>query len=125
MWPHFLALQNAYVIYEWSPSFWHFEIVLKPFESFIGAIFWVAIQCILIYGVEKRIAKFLDIWIILSMINLIGTSIMLIINWGSGSEKGLTEMFVQLFTIISLYIIAIGIVVKAKQQIKADSAATI
>jgi hypothetical protein len=84
----------------------------------------VAIQCVLIYGVEKKIAKFLDIWIILSMINLIGTSIMLILNWGSGSENA-KGMFVQLFTIILLYIIAIGIVVKAKQQIKADSGATI
>ena len=84
----------------------------------------MAIQCVLIYGVEKKIAKFLDIWIILSMINLIGTSIMLILNWGSGSENA-KGMFVQLFTIILLYIIAIGIVVKAKQQIKADSGATI
>ena len=84
----------------------------------------MAIQCILIYGVERRIAKFLDIWITLSMINLIGTSIMLLLNWVSGSETA-TEMFVQIFTIILLYIIAIGIVVKAKQQIKADSGATI
>ena len=73
---------------------------------------------------EKRIAKFLDIWMILSMINLIGTSIMLILNWGSGSETA-TEMFVQLFTITLLYITAIGIVVKAKQQIKAESGAII
>ena len=73
---------------------------------------------------KKRIAKFLDIWMILSMINLIGTSIMLILNWGSGSETA-TEVFVQLFTIALLYLIAIGIVVKAKQQIKAESGATI
>ena len=73
---------------------------------------------------EKRIVKFLDIWMILSMINLIGTSIMLILNWGSGSETA-TEMFVQFFTITILYLIAIGIVVKAKQQIKAESGATI
>ena len=84
----------------------------------------MAIQCILIYGVEKRIAKFLDIWMILSMINLIGTSIMRILNWGSGSETA-TEMFVQFSTITLLYITAIGIVVKAKQQIKAESGATI
>ena len=49
---------------------------------------------------------------------------MLILNRGSGSETP-TEMFVQFSTITLLYITAIGIVVNAKQQIKAESGAKV